>query len=63
MSAPVSITKRLSHNNSRKVTRTRRINMSNDLRTTEEQLKTDENGIAILSDQEIEDIVMELQIL
>ena len=31
--------------------------MSNDLRTTEEQLKTDENGIAILSDQEIEDIV------
>ena len=31
--------------------------MSNDSRTTEEQLKTDENGIAILSDQEIEDIV------
>ena len=31
--------------------------MSNDSRTTEEQLKTNENGIAILSDQEIEDIV------
>jgi hypothetical protein len=31
--------------------------MSHDSRTTEEQLKTDENGIAILSDQEIEDIV------
>lgn len=31
--------------------------MSKDSRITEEQLKTDENGIAILSDQEIEDIV------
>ena len=31
--------------------------MSHDSKTTNEQLKTDENGIAILSDQEIEDIV------